>query len=77
VGKAEDLPRDENPRFIVTNLPVGAVDAQRLYEDLCRIRGDMENRIKEQQLDLFAARPGWLRARRIPTRSSSRRSTGG
>ncbi len=42
-----------NPRYIVTNLEG---DAQDLYEQLYCQRGDMENRIKEQQLDLFADR---------------------
>lgn len=42
-----------NPRYVVTNL---AGDAKELYERLYCARGDMENRIKEQQLDLFADR---------------------
>jgi hypothetical protein len=68
VGKAEYLPGRENPRFIVTNLPVGAVDARQLYEDLYCIRGDMENRIKEQQLDLFAGRMSTHQLRSNQTR---------
>lgn len=62
VGKAEHLPRGENPRFIVTTLldpdsPV-PLDEQgrRLYEQVYCARGEMENRIKEQQLWLFADR---------------------
>ncbi len=43
-----------NPRFIVTSLSSGKPSA--LYENLYCARGDMENRIKEQQLDLFADR---------------------
>jgi hypothetical protein len=68
VGKAEYLPRGENPRFVVTNLPVGALDARRLYEELYCIRGDMENRIKEQQLDLFAGRMSTSQLRTNQTR---------
>lgn len=56
VGKAEVLPGKDNPRFVVTNLPVSRAGAKRLYEKLCCIRGEMENRIKEQQLGLFADR---------------------
>ena len=41
---------------MVTNLPLDDFDARELYEDLYCARGDMENRIKEQQLDLFATR---------------------
>lgn len=56
VGKAEYLAKGENPRFVVTSLPAAAWPAQTLYEqDYCG-RGDMENRIKEQQLFLFAYR---------------------
>ncbi len=53
IGKAEYLEKGPNPRFLVTNLPT---DAKPLYEDIYCARGDMENRIKEQQLDLFADR---------------------
>ena len=56
VGKAEYLPNKANPRFIVTNLTTRQVSAKRLYEALYCARGDMENRIKEQQLGLFADR---------------------
>jgi len=56
IGKAEHLSKGPNPRFVVTSLPANAGDAQTLYErDYCA-RGEMENRIKEQQLDLFADR---------------------
>ena len=51
--KAEHLPRGPNTRFVVTSL---AGDPQDLYDRLYCARGDMENRIKEQQLDLFAGR---------------------
>ena len=56
VGKAEYLPKGANPRFVVTNLSPRKAAAKRLYEKLYCARGDMENRIKEQQLDLFADR---------------------
>ena len=56
VGKAEWLPRGANPRFIVTSLSPGAIDRRTLYEQLYCARGEMENRIKECQLDLFADR---------------------
>jgi len=53
IAKAEHLSKGSNPRFVVTNLH----DAPReLYEDLYCARGEMENRIKEQQLGLFADR---------------------
>ena len=51
--KAEHMSQGSNPRYIVTNLEG---DAQRLYEKVYCARGEMENRIKEQQLDLFADR---------------------
>ncbi len=56
IGKAEYLPGKANPRFVVTNLSPRDADAQHLYEDLYCARGEMENRIKEQQLGLFADR---------------------
>ena len=56
VGKAEQLPGKANPRFVVTSLEPDRIDARALYEDLYCARGDMENRIKENQLDLFADR---------------------
>ena len=56
VAKAEYLPKGPNPRFIVTSLTSEAVKAQELYEKFYCARGEMENRIKECQLDLFADR---------------------
>jgi hypothetical protein len=56
VGKAEQLPGKSNPRFVVTSMPRKRIAARELYEDLYCARGDMENRIKEQQLGLFADR---------------------
>src|SRR3954451_22336727 len=56
VAKAEHLAKGPNPRFVVTSLPAEDRAAQPLYErDYCG-RGEMENRIKEQQLHLFADR---------------------
>lgn len=56
VAKAEHLAKGPNPRFVVTSLTVEDRAAQPLYErDYCG-RGEMENRIKEQQLHLFADR---------------------
>jgi hypothetical protein len=55
VAKAEHLPQGANPRFVVTSL-AAAIDARTLYEDIYCARGEVENRIKEQQLDLFADR---------------------
>ncbi len=65
VGKAEWLPglRGANPRFVVTNLPADAVGAQPLYEKVYCARGDMENRIKEHQLWLFADRTSTAKMR--------------
>lgn len=56
IGKAEYMEKGENPRFIVTSLSKERMEAKSLYEDCYCARGDMENRIKEQQLDLFADR---------------------
>ncbi len=56
VAKAEYLPKGANPRFVVTNLPTSFAISKDLYEVHYCARGDMENRIKEQQLDLFADR---------------------
>ena len=56
VAKAEYLAKGANPRFIVTNLEPARWGTQVLYEGLYCARGDMENRIKEQQLYLFADR---------------------
>jgi len=50
------LPGRANPRFVVTSLKASACEAQELYEKRYCARGDMENRIKECQLDLFADR---------------------
>ena len=67
IAKAEHLPKGANPRFIVTNLPEDYAEPKALYEKVYCARGDMENRIKEQQLDLFADRTsaGTLRANQL------------
>jgi Transposase DDE domain group 1 len=56
VAKAEYLPQGANPRLVVTSLGAAELDARTLYEDVYCARGEIENRIKEQQLDLFAGR---------------------
>ena len=53
IVKAEQLVGKANPRYIVTNL---SGDPKHLYEKVYCARGEMENRIKEQQLDMFADR---------------------
>jgi hypothetical protein len=75
IGKAEILAKGRNPRFVVTNFPVGGFtgeDPERytaaaLYEELYCARGDMENRIKEEQLDLFADRTSthWMASNQL------------
>ena len=56
VAKAEHLPKGSNPRFVVTSLAAAEIDARTLYEEVYCARGQVENRIKEQPLDLFADR---------------------
>ena len=56
VAKAEHLEKGSNPRFIVTSLPAGKSAGRELYEKIYCARGEMENRIKECQLDLYADR---------------------
>jgi hypothetical protein len=56
VGKAEHLSEGANPRFVVTSFVPEVWEARALYEELYCARGEMENRIKEQQLCLFADR---------------------
>src|SRR5690625_5011653 len=67
VPKAEWLGAKANPRFVVTSLKSSEVAARRLYERLYCARGNMENRIKECQLDLFADRTsaGSMRANQL------------
>jgi len=56
VSKAEFLTKGKNPRYVVTTLPDSEAAPQVLYEKMYCARGEMENRIKEQQLYLFADR---------------------
>jgi hypothetical protein len=56
VGKAEVTGGEANPRFVVTSLKRSEAETRHLYEKVYCARGDMENRIKECQLDLFADR---------------------
>ncbi|MCP4009865.1 MAG: IS1380 family transposase, partial [Proteobacteria bacterium] len=53
IAKIEHTDKGSNPRYVVTNL---SGDGEQLYDKLYCARGEMENRIKEQQLDLFADR---------------------
>lgn len=67
VGKAEYWAKGETPRFIVTSIGSEEKDSRELYEDFYCARGDMENRIKEQQLGLFADRTStsWIRSNQL------------
>ena len=67
VAKAEHLDKGANPRFVVSSIGTERIDAQTLYEELYCGRGEMENRIKEQQLWLFADRTstGKMRANQL------------
>ena len=56
VAKAEWTKGEANPRFVVTSLRRDECRAKHLYEEVYCARGDMENRIKECQLDLYADR---------------------
>lgn len=73
VAKAEVLPGKTSPRFVVTSLDSRDWDARTLYEDLYCARGEMENRIKQCQLDLFADRTSTatFRANQLRLRLSS------
>ncbi len=67
VAKAEHLAKGANPRFVVTSSPTEGRPARPLYEEDYCGRGEMENRIKEQQLHLFADRTsaGTMRANQV------------
>src|SRR5262245_1236004 len=56
VAKAEHVSQGSNPRFVVTSLATKWFPAAVVYETVYCERGEMENRIKEQQLGLFADR---------------------
>ena len=67
IGKAEWTQGSANPRFIITNENPLEFDARELYEKEYCGRGEMENRVKEQQLDLYADRTssGTMRANQL------------
>lgn len=67
IAKAEYLDKGENPRFVVTSWSADQMEARPLYEEFYCARGEMENRIKEQQLALFADRTStsWIRSNQI------------
>ena len=77
IAKAEILQDKDNPRFIVTNLPAEGFEdqqqsadrfcAQKCYEDFYCARGDMENQIKQQYLDLEADRTSshWMASNQL------------
>ena len=67
VGKAEYLAKGANPRFVVSSISSEEKDARALYEDFYCARGEMENRIKEQQLALFADRTStaWMHSNQL------------
>lgn len=67
VAKAEHLEKGANPRYVVTSIKAEQMEPRALYESLYCERGEMENRIKEQQLWLFADRTstGKMRANQL------------
>jgi hypothetical protein len=67
VAKAEWTKGEANPRFVVTSLRRNAYEASEVYETIYCARGEMENRIKECQLDLYADRTsaGTMRANQL------------
>ena len=66
IGKAAWLAKGRNPRFVVTSLPAETYDAPSVHEKIYCARGEMENRIKEQQLDLFVDRTSTVTMRANP-----------
>jgi hypothetical protein len=73
IGKAEWTKGEPNPRFIVTSLSKAEINGRFLYEKVYCARGDMENRIKECQGDLFADRTSTaaMRANQLGLRFAS------
>src|SRR3954447_12321424 len=67
IAKAEWTQDEANPRFVVTSLQPKAIGARHLYEQVYCARGEMENRIKECQTDLFAdpTSTGTMRANQL------------
>jgi hypothetical protein len=72
IGKAEWTQGEANPRFIVTSHSRAEIEGRSLYEKIYCARGDMENRIKECQIDMFAACPE--RSRRDRTSANTMRA---
>ncbi len=72
IAKAEWTQDEANPRFIVTSLRPAEVTGRHLYEKVYCARGDMENRIKEAQADLFADRTSTATMRANQLRLCSR-----
>ena len=72
IGKGDRLSGGPDPRFVVTSKSNDEVDARGLYEDFYCDRGEMENRIKEKRLMLFADRTSthWLKVRRRVVRAA-------
>ena len=68
IAKAEHVPGRSNPRFVVTSLTRSSAGRRQVYEDVYCARGEMENRIKEQQLYLFADRTSCTSFRANQTR---------
>ena len=86
IAKAEWTQGEANPRFVVTSLKPAEAEARHLYEKVYCARGDMENRIKEAQGDLFADRTSTATMRQTnsgwglrpwPTRSCARCAASG
>ncbi len=67
VAKCEVNEQGTNTRFVMTSLPIGRIEACGLYEDIYCARGDMENRIKEQKLDLKSDRTSthWMASNQL------------
>ena len=72
IGKAEWTQGEANPRFIVTSLSKAETNGRFLYEKVYCARGDMENRIKECQGDLFADRTSTATMRVQPAQALAR-----
>jgi hypothetical protein len=56
IGKAENLAKGDNQRFVMTSLPADGLATRAVYEQLYCASGDIENRVKEKQQALFADR---------------------
>ena len=74
IGKAEDLPKGPNPRFVLTSLSKKTIDARQLYEQTYCARGDMENRIKDSRCTCLPTGPPATACAPISCACGSRRS---